>query len=184
MILITGLGNPGKQYENTRHNAGFMALDAIKDIFSYNKDYIVEDWVEDKYLQSEICVIRKGTDISFILQKPQTFMNNSGQAVYQTVKKYNVKTQDYILIFDDLDIKLGKYKIDKEKLPKVHNGVNSVVQRLGGKTDFTSLKIGTDNRLDRTISGEALVLMQLTKEERELLDITIKEAVNQLLAEL
>lgn len=154
MILIVGLGNLGDKYKNNRHNVGFITLDKLKE--------------------------KIGEVKGFYFLKPQTFMNASGQAVAKIKNFYKIDTQDIYLIHDDLDIKLGEYKIQLGVGPKVHNGVDSVENELGTK-DFWRIRIGVDNReRENRIKGEDYVLQDFMKEEKEILNQTIEKVVDEL----
>lgn len=162
MKLIVGLGNPGEKYAKNRHNAGFLALDVLasKPEFSNHKFQFTNKF------ESEIL---KSDDI--LLVRPQTFMNRSGVAVSQIVNFYKVSTDDLIVVHDDLDIKLGEYKIQEEVGPKVHNGVNSIEKCLGRK-DFWRVRVGIDSRQPAAgsrQSGEDYVLEDFTGQEMEVI---------------
>lgn len=185
MKLIVGLGNPEKKYINTRHNAGFLFLDRVQEKFLYMGDIYATEWREETTFNSLLSFIKKGSTILAILQKPLTYMNNSGAMVSKVIEKYEVgsPSENLILIHDDLDLKLGKFKIQQGKSPLGHNGVKSVEQKVG-TTDFQRVRIGIENRYDTKIPGEDYVLMNFTKEERIILDETLEEATKSLLAEI
>ena len=157
MKLIVGLGNPGDEYVNTRHNVGFMLLDWMaKSSWKQSKSgLLVYSWL--------------GSEVELI--KPQTFMNKSGEAVGLVVKKHDLDLDDVCIVHDDLDIEFGEFKIQRGKGPKVHKGVISVEKVLGGE-DFWRVRIGTDNRQGemKNIPGEKYVLSEFLKKEMEELD--------------
>src|SRR4051812_41840778 len=135
MYIIVGLGNPGKKYEQTRHNLGFRVLDLLAG----------ESGWENKYDS----LFKKLKDV--ILAKPQTFMNKSGEAVAQISKFY--PDAQLIVIHDELDLPLGSIKIQKDVSAAGHNGVQSIIDTLGTK-DFIRVRLGTDNPATRgTIPG-------------------------------
>ncbi len=110
MKLITGLGNPGIKYRKTRHNAGFHFLDVLREKFLFQKGYTVTEWEEEKMFFSQLSFIKKGSKIVAILQKPHTFMNNSGLAVAKIAKKYEIDVEkNLIIVHNDLDIKIGRF---------------------------------------------------------------------------
>lgn len=153
MKLIVGLGNPGKDYENTRHNAGASLVDFIakKQSVSFIKKF-----------QSQYAEFQNNGE-KIILLKPQTFMNNSGDAVQEAAKFYKISIENIFIAFDDLDIKQDEFKTQKGKYPKVHNGVNDIINKLGGD-QFTFVRIGIDNRTEeerKYISGRDYVLQKL-----------------------
>jgi PTH1 family peptidyl-tRNA hydrolase len=185
MKLITGLGNPGKKYQKSRHNVGFLVLDRLRERFLFQKNYNVTDWEEEKTFMSEMAFLKQGSRVIAILQKPLTYMNNSGQAVSKVVKKYDIEKleENFILIHDDLDIPFGKYKIQKSKSPKGHNGVADV-ESLLQTTKFQRVRVGIESRIEKNIPGEDFVLMNFTKDEQIVLDEVIDDVVNTILPEI
>lgn len=151
MKLVVGLGNIGKEYNYTPHNAGFLCLDILKDIYGDSAP-----WYEEGLFQSMIFKMKINyTEV--VLLKPMTFMNRSGDAVDKYIDKKEINPSDIILIHDDLDIPLGKYKIGIKIAPKQHNGVISVERRLK-YIDFLRVRIGVDNRQGIDIPGDKYVL--------------------------
>jgi len=152
--LLVGLGNPTEKYENTRHNVGFLFLNSLPDTigpFTPNKKYFCEMTALYK---------RKVN-----LIKPTTFMNSSGKAVAALFNYFKVSPDDLYVIHDDLDIKLGEYKIQKGIGPKLHNGIESIEESLHTK-DFWRVRIGVDNREpENRIPGEEYVLQQFLDTE-------------------
>ena len=108
MKLIVGLGNPGEKYHSSRHNVGFLFLDALREKLLWQGDCSVTDWKEEKTFNSKLCLLKKGSEVIAILQKPLTYMNRSGDAVAKVVKKFNIEDfgENLILIHDDLDLSL------------------------------------------------------------------------------
>jgi peptidyl-tRNA hydrolase, PTH1 family len=154
MKLIVGLGNPDKKFDNTRHNIGFAALDFIRDEFGLPK------FKMDKKLKAEI-----SKDKNIILAKPQTFMNNSGEAVSAIKKYYKIKLTDIIILRDDVDIEIGKIKSKKESSGAGHKGIGSIIQYLKSKK-FWQIKIGVANEMIRKkIPTEKFVLQKFTKDD-------------------
>lgn len=180
MFLITGLGNPGKEYENTPHNAGYFFVDSLREYLLSNTNLQISQWKAEKIFLSDICRIKKDGELIGILQKPLTYMNLSGSAVKLILKKF--KTDKYALVHDDLDIPLGKFKIQQGKSPKGHNGVSSVESVLK-KKDFLRIRIGIENRGDRIIPGEEYVLMPFSKKEKAVLNGCIQLSIEGLASE-
>jgi PTH1 family peptidyl-tRNA hydrolase len=182
MFLITCLGNPGQEYEKTPHNAGFLFADTLREYLK-RKDFEVSDWEnEDRMFSSQICKVRSNGEVIAILQKPLTFMNRSGIAVKSIYSKFDI--DEFILVHDDLDILLGKYKIQREKSPKGHNGIKSVEDSLG-TTDFRRVRVGIEHRQeDMDIPGEDYVLMRYSDKEMEDLRFAIQEGVEELVNDL
>ncbi len=134
MKLIVGLGNPGKKYENSRHNIGFMVLDKLlQKIAPVGKT----KWKEIPYLKSKVFVL----DSEIVLAKPQTMMNASGYAVEKLITNYKILIEDLWVVHDDLDLPLGKIKIARRRGSAGHHGVESIIQRI--KTDdFVRFRLG------------------------------------------
>ena len=166
MNLLVGLGNPGPEYEKTPHNAGFLFVEAFREFIGWDSLYEVDDWVYDRYLKADISKARIAGEKKMIFLKPMTFMNKSGASTFGALKRFKLSAgKSLILIHDDLDIVLGKYKIDPEKSPKDHKGVESVVRQVG--RDYVSVRIGVDNRGDGRprIPGDEYVLQDYSEEE-------------------
>lgn len=132
MFLIVGLGNPGRQYINNRHNIGFMCLRNLARTYSIHFD-------------KKQCLARIGSGVicghQVILARPQTYMNLSGQSVYRLVKKFNITPESIIVIHDDLDLPLGRIRIRSGGGSGGHRGVDSVIGELG-YSDFIRIKVG------------------------------------------
>jgi len=171
--LIIGLGNPGAKYEKTRHNVGFMIVDELQ-----KSDAGFSNWKEDKKNKS---LISKSSKL--ILAKPQTFMNNSGQAVQSLMSYYNIDLENILVIHDDVDILLGKIKIQKGRSAAGHKGVQSIIDQINSK-DFTRLRIGVA-RKSRTKMGDTarFVLRKFTilerKKIKKIIDDSITEVTKQ-----
>lgn len=172
MKIIVGLGNPGEQYKNTRHNIGWLALD---DLLGEVK------WTENKKFNS---LIYKEGESLYV--KPLTFMNNSGQAVQKILNYYkllpknfgilNKKNSDLsdilTVIQDDLDINFGDFKVATDSSSAGHRGIQSIIDYLKTKK-FTRLRLGIKNELLRThIPPEKFVLQPFNHEEKERLKET------------
>lgn len=166
MKIIVGLGNPGQEYINTRHNAGYRVVEETARRLGDLEEGEGEFKKDNKFKAEALRIGDR------LLLKPVTYMNRSGEAVAEAVGFYKVRMEDLWVIHDDLDIQLGEYKIQRGTGPKVHNGVNSIETALGEK-DFNRVRVGIDNRtaeMRGRISGEEYVLGRLTKEEEEVID--------------
>lgn len=126
MKLILGLGNPGEQYERTRHNVGWRVLDAVEDA----------GWSLEKKFNAE--VVRVG---ELLLCKPQTFMNNSGEAARAICDYYKIDASDVMVVYDDIDIDFGVIRMRSAGSAGGHNGVKSIIQHVG-TTEFHRMRIG------------------------------------------
>ena len=153
MKLIIGLGNPGNAYVNTRHNVGYLFVDELQ---------------KNKLPQG------------FVVKKTSTFMNDSGKFVKTVVDKYKLNLSDLYVVFDDLDILLGEYKIQFGRGPKDHNGTASVDNELGTK-EYWHVRVGVDKRDPQNrVLGEEYVLQNFTDEEKGILEKTLKEICKKL----
>jgi PTH1 family peptidyl-tRNA hydrolase len=163
--LIVGLGNPGKVYSKTRHNLGFMVIDALASKSSIK--------IKNK---SKNSVSGKGNinSIEVILLKPLTFMNKSGIAVKDACKKYQ-NIENLLIVHDDLDLKPGIIRIKKNGSAGGHRGIESVTDYLGTK-DFARLKIGI-GRPDK-IPAEDYVLSPFSRQEKTIMKKTVDKAVD------
>lgn len=171
MTIIVGLGNPGSKFDHTRHNAGFMAIDAFAKEFNF-PDFSI--------MKKADALISESSDIT--LAKPQTFMNESGKSVQELLKNKNEPL--LIVIHDDIDIPLGKIKFSKDSGAGGHKGVDSIIQHLG-HNHFIRLKIGIGAEGEK-VKAEEVVLKKITPEEQEVLDgaiITSVKALDYLLKE-
>lgn len=177
MKLIVGLGNPSEEYESTRHNVGFYFVDLLAHHF--NKGDAVSSQWENK-INFEALVCREG-DILFA--KPQTYMNESGEAVLELVRFFKVRFDDLFIIHDDLDIPLGIYKLQQGKGPRVHNGINSIEEKLG-KSNFWRIRVGIENRKSGNqsvrISGREYVLQKFNGVEKKMLDRVYRDVLENL----
>ncbi len=161
MKLVVGLGNPGKEYENTRHNVGFMVID----------NYCEGEKSSKKF--NGIFYEKKINGEKIIFLKPQSYMNLSGIVVKAFQKFYKIKYEDILIIHDDLDLKLGSAKIKISSSSGGDNGVKSIINELGTK-DFVQYKIGISN--NKSIQTKDYVLGKFTLEEKEILNKKIKES--------
>lgn len=164
MILIVGLGNPGRKYSKTRHNIGFMVLDFFADKYGlkFNK--------RDDYMIS----MGNVEGIEVILMKPLTFMNLSGRAVKKILEEKTIKAlpDSLIVVHDDLDLPIGKIKIKKNGSSGGHRGVQSIIDSLGTK-NFIRLKIGIGK--PSGIDPSDYVLSPFSRQEK----VVIKEKILQ-----
>ena len=166
LYLIVGLGNPGKEYQNNRHNAGFMAVDRLaKDLGTTFSRVEADSLIAKTSYEGK----------RIILIKPQTYMNNSGRAVKQLVKYYKIPLENSIILFDDVDLPLGTIRIRTEGGSGGQKGMASIIQHLGTQS-FPRLRIGI-GRPPGKMDAAAYVLQNFSKSEKEILKITIDKAV-------
>ena len=136
--LIAGLGNPGTQYETTRHNAGFRAMDALAEVCGVSIDRL-----KFKSLCGDAMIGGKRV----LLLKPQTFMNNSGEALRDAAAFYKIPAERMIVLYDDISLKPGKLRIRMKGTDGGHNGIKSIIY-LTGKDTFPRVKIGVGAKPD------------------------------------
>jgi len=178
MILIAGLGNGDVKYHNTRHNAGYFGLETLKVALRYEGFRASYTYKYDKYARSDLVRFKWGRKEEIILQRFRGFMNESGRYIK---KVYDDNDANVLILFhDDLDLKLGEFKIQQGKSPHGHKGVKSVEEYMGTK-DFLRVRIGIENRGDKKIPGEKYVLERFTKEEITILRETLIVACEELL---
>ena len=179
MKVIVGLGNPEEKHQNNRHNVGFIVVDRLASKKSYDR------WSEVKKFKCLQLNLRK----NYLLVKPTTYMNSSGECVKKLVDHYKVNMPDLWVIHDDLDIVLGEYKIQKGKGPKDHKGLISIYEKLG-KKDFWHVRIGVENNKTRImeggtrIFGDDYVLQNFNEDEQEIIDNVIDKIVIDLVSRL
>ena len=164
--LVIGLGNPGEEYKNNRHNIGFIILDKIAE--SLSVDF-------DNHKKKSLYARGKKGDIQYILLKPQTFMNLSGESAIYISKFFNVSVEDIFVIYDDMDLPFGTFKIKKGGSSGGHNGIKSLIAQLQSE-DFFRIRIG----IGRPSFGNKVndyVLSSFSKSEREIIDNDISDKV-------
>ena len=160
MKMIVGLGNPGKQYERTRHNSGFMAIDKVAEKLNLNID------------KKEFAALTAKNN-QVILVKPQTYMNNSGEAVSQIMKYYHIDINDLLIIYDDLDLKYGQLRLRIKGSSGGHNGIKSIINYIHSE-NFKRIRIGIEK--NPLIETADYVLGKVEKDKQQLFDDSIEKA--------
>lgn len=168
--LIVGLGNPGTQYEGTRHNAGFMALDAVAE-----KAGVKLDRLKFKGLCAQAVVGGK----KVLLLKPSTFMNLSGQSVTEAMRFYKLPPEHVIVIYDDISFAPGKLRIRLKGSDGGQNGMKNIIY-LSGSDAFPRIKLGTGDRPDRRYDLADWVLSRFSESERKLFGSAVENACDAL----
>jgi PTH1 family peptidyl-tRNA hydrolase len=166
MYIIAGLGNPGKKYENTRHNMGFLVVDKLAE-----KNDIKVNKIKHKALVGDGFI--SGQKV--LLVKPQTYMNLSGDSLREVVNYYNVDMEDLIVIYDDFDLETGYLRIRKKGSAGSHNGMKSIVQQLQSQ-DFPRIRVGIGN--SGSLDWKDFVLGKVGSKEQELIDGSIDKAAD------
>ena len=175
MFLIVGLGNPGEKYEKTRHNAGFIVLSKMLEN---------EDWVFNKNGNVEYFKSQVGDELVEYL-KPQTFMNESGISVRYAKDKHEVSNDGIVVVYDDIDLPVGKLKISHDRGNGGHNGIRSIEQHLG-TSNFTRIRIGISLELEDGKVIKPNVLGIFSKEDLETvkkLSSTVQDIIKTIVTE-
>lgn len=165
MYIIVGLGNPGSKYENTRHNMGFKAIDAMASEFGID--------VNRAKFKGLIGEGRIGSE-KVILLKPQTYMNLSGQSVREIMNFYKIPEENLIVIYDDFDLPIGSIRVRKSGGPGTHNGMKSVIQELGSRK-FPRVRVGIGSSDGSTIQ---FVIGKVGKDEQQILNEAAEAAAS------
>ena len=173
MKLIIGLGNPGKLYENTRHNIGFNVIDALAEKWSaplnqskFNGMYTVVHRPEGKV----------------ILLKPLTYMNLSGECVRPLMDYYDIDVEDIVVIYDDLDLETGKLRLREKGSAGGHNGIKSLIQHLGTQ-QFNRIRVGV-SRPPAGMKVADYVLSKFSKDDQPIVQDAVKKSVDAVEASL
>lgn len=156
MKLIVGLGNPGKEYEKTRHNVGFIAIEILAGMFGFEpfkKDNDSNAMISSGIINNE----------KYILLKPQTFMNRSGFSVKFIMDYYKIQLDDLIVIQDELDINAGQFKLSRNRSSAGHKGIQSIIDSLGTK-DFARYRIGIESNR-HNMPSEDFVLANISSDD-------------------
>ncbi|WP_091500324.1 aminoacyl-tRNA hydrolase [Amphibacillus marinus] len=167
MKCIVGLGNPGLKYQKTRHNVGFMVIDQLA---KRNK------WTVSKHKFQSHCTIETVGNEQVILLKPQTYMNLSGESVKAVLDFYKLTPEQLLVIYDDLDLPVGKERLRQSGGHGGHNGIRSIIDQLGTKT-FNRIRVGIDRpEFDVTVTD--YVLGKFSKEQH----LAIAESIDRSVA--
>ena len=174
MYVVVGLGNPGTRYRNTYHNIGFMTADALAKKFRL------------RFTGKECAALTtkgKSDGVPFVIAKPQTFMNLSGESVKQLVRKYCDSEDELIVVYDDADLPVGRMRFREEGSAGTHNGMRSIVGELNS-TSFKRLRIGikTDELASKEIDIADHVLSRIDHFERPAVDKCVEAAADALAA--
>lgn len=159
MIVIIGLGNPGKKFENTRHNVGFMAIDELAKKNSFS----------DFELQKKSNALISEKD-GILLAKPQTFMNESGKAAKEITK--NVFVVNLIVLHDDIDLPVGKIKIVKDRGSAGHKGIESIIKNIGND-NLIRVRIGIAGV--KNVEAKKIVLKKFSEDEQKIISEVISK---------
>jgi len=165
-VLIIGLGNPGPEYDGTRHNIGFAALDAFVEANDF------DPWVNKKDLKCEMATARLG-ETHVIAIKPTTFMNLSGEAAQAVAHFYKIPVERIVAVYDEIDIEFGQIRLRKGGSSAGHNGVKSLIQHLG--EDFGRIRIGIGPKTPEQMDSADFVLAKFSSEQQKQLKNLTRE---------
>lgn len=183
MKLIIGLGNPGEKYQQTRHNAGFMAISYLRQKlnlpdFQFNKKFNAE------ISQTSSVILERSDRIpslnsTIILVKPQTFMNESGKSVKALINFYKVDPKnDLIIIHDEIDLMLGEIRMSQDRGSAGHRGIESIFNELGTK-NFQRIRLGVNSETKGQIPTEDFVLRKFETAEIKILEKIFEHNLDQ-----
>ncbi len=165
--IIVGLGNPGKEYENTRHNAGYLTIEKLCDKYNFKADRLkYKSLCGDAVISGKRCLV----------MKPSTYMNNSGQAVVEAMNFYKIPAENIIVIFDDISIDPSQLRIRRKGSDGGHNGIKNIIY-LTGKDTFPRIKIGVGKKPHPKYDLADWVLSTFKKDEQPLMDEAFDKAV-------
>ncbi|MDE7390798.1 MAG: aminoacyl-tRNA hydrolase [Lachnospiraceae bacterium] len=165
--IVVGLGNPDKKYENTRHNAGFITVDAFAEKHGTNIDRL-------KY--KSLCSAVSIGDKKVLLMKPQTYMNNSGEAVVEAMNFYKIPPENVIIIFDDISLDVGLLRVKRKGSDGGQKGMRSIIY-LSGSDNFPRVKIGIGHKPEKWDLAD-WVLSQFSTEDKKLLNAVTEKAID------
>lgn len=166
--LIVGLGNPGREYERTRHNCGFRAVELLADTLGCK--------IDKAKFQGLYGQVNYGSK-KLLLLKPQTYMNLSGRSVLQLSAYFHIPPQNIIVLFDDISLEPGRLRIRADGSAGGHNGIKSIIQELGSQ-DFPRVKIGVGAKPNPEYDLAAWVLSTFSASEEKALTVSLKNAAD------
>lgn len=168
--LIVGLGNPGEKYKQTRHNVGWILIDSM---------FPTVSWKKNSYANALVATAEISDGLTMQLVKPLTFMNESGDSVEYFIKKEEILPEHIIVIYDDIDLRIGKIKISFDRGSGGHNGIKSIESHVGSR-EFIRVRVGISKMLE---SGELIkpnVLGNFESDETEVLGAVAKKVASAL----
>lgn len=179
MILVVGLGNPGKQFEGTRHNVGFEVLESLANEFKTS--FKMSEKFNAEIAEATVTFPGEKKHVKVLLAKPQTFMNNSGESVAKLVNFYKFRTQDQVwVVNDDLDIDLGTLRIRVKGGSAGQKGVQDIIDRLG-TDEFARFRVGIRPEGGQPKPAEEFVLEKFRPEEKQVVKEEIRQATEMII---
>ncbi len=165
-FLVVGLGNPGNKYTYTRHNSGFLCLDMLSQKLKFKIDRLkFKSLICDTAINGHRCIV----------MKPQTFMNNSGEAVRECAKFYKIPAERVIIIYDDISLDVGKLRIRRKGTDGGHNGIKSIIYHLNND-QFPRIKVGCGKKPHPDYDLADWVLSEFKKDELKALEPALENA--------
>lgn len=167
-FIVAGLGNPEKKYALTRHNSGFLCVDALAEKYDFEvKKLKFHSLFCDTVINGHRCIVLK----------PQTYMNNSGEAVAECARFYKIPPERIIVIFDDISLDIGKMRIRRKGSDGGHNGIKSIINHLGS-SDFPRIKIGVGKKPHPDFDLKDWVLGEFSSDDQKVLIPTMRNAAD------
>ena len=165
-FIVAGLGNPGKEYTLTRHNSGFLCVDMLAEKLDFKVDRLkYKSLIGDTVINGHRCIV----------MKPQTFMNNSGEAIRDCASFYKIPPENVIVIYDDTTLDVGKMRIRRKGTDGGHNGIKSIIYHLNSD-NFPRIKIGVGKKPHPDYDLKDWVLGEFKKDELSLLKEVMDKA--------
>lgn len=165
-FIVVGLGNPGNKYTYTRHNSGFLCLDMLSQKLNFRIDRLkFKSLICDTKINGHRCIV----------MKPQTFMNNSGEAIRECANFYKIKPENIIVIYDDISLDVGKLRIRRKGTDGGHNGIKSIIYHLNSD-QFPRIKVGCGKKPHPDYDLADWVLSEFKKDEQKALEPALENA--------
>lgn len=165
-FIVVGLGNPGRKYTLTRHNSGFLCIDMLSQKLNFRVDRLkFKSLIADTTINGHRCIV----------MKPQTFMNNSGEAIRECAAFYKIKPENIIVIYDDISLDVGKLRIRRKGTDGGHNGIKSIIYHLNND-QFPRIKVGCGKKPHPDYNLADWVLSEFKKDELRALEPALENA--------
>lgn len=165
-FIVVGLGNPDRKYTLTRHNSGFLCIDMLSEKLNFRVDKLkFKSLIGDTTINGHRCII----------MKPQTYMNNSGEAVRECANFYKIKPENIIVIYDDISLDVGKLRIRRKGTDGGHNGIKSIIYHLNSD-QFPRIKVGCGKKPHPDYDLADWVLSEFKKDEQKALEPALDNA--------
>lgn len=165
-FIVVGLGNPDRKYTLTRHNSGFLCVDMLSEKLNFRVDKLkFKSLIADTTIGGHRCIV----------MKPQTYMNNSGEAVRECANFYKIKPENIIVIYDDISLDVGKLRIRRKGTDGGHNGIKSIIYHLNSD-QFPRIKVGCGKKPHPDYNLADWVLSEFKKDEQKALEPALENA--------